>query len=73
MYEIKVKNVEIPKDELIFCGYDSWGRPTWKYKNTYLKDVTLKGSENNIPSILNDTADGEFDGEPNNTYKITLI
>ena len=65
--------VRIKKDKLVFCGYDSWNRATWKYNiNIYLKDVSLKGNENNIPSTLFDTADGEFDGEPNNCYKIIL-
>lgn len=73
MYEIKYKNVTIKKEDLIFCGYDSWSRATWKYNNIYLKDISLTGSENDISSILYDTADGEFDGEPNNPYKITLI
>lgn len=68
MYKIKIK-----RDELVFCGYDGWSRPTWKYKNIYLKDISLKGSNTNIPTILYDTADGEMDGEPNNPYEITLI
>lgn len=74
MHELKVRKANIKKDELVFYGYDTWDRPTWLYKNKYyLKDVTLKGSENNIPKILYDTADGEFDGEPNNPYEIILI
>lgn len=73
MYEIKTRKLKATKDELTFCGYDSWCRATWKYKNTYLKDVTLKANENSIPSVLYDTADGEFDGEPNNPYEIILI
>lgn len=73
MYEIKTRKLKTTKDELTFCGYDSWDRATWKYKNIYLKDISLKGTENNIPSVLYDTADGEFDGEPNNPYEIILI
>lgn len=73
MYEVKTKKIKVKKDELVFCGYDSWDRPTWKYKNIYLKDISLKGSDANIPTILYDTADEEMDGEPNNPYEITLI
>ena len=70
---VMARQVKLEKDKLIFCGYDDWCRPVWKYKNTYLKDVTLKGSENNIPNILNDTADNTFDGEPNNKYEIIIV
>ncbi len=73
MYEIKTKKIKVTKDELVFCGYDSWDRATWKYKNIYLKDISLKGDENNMPHLLYDTADSKFDGEPNNPYEITLI
>lgn len=73
MYELKVRKLKLQKDKLIFCGYDSCSRGTWKYKNIYLKDITLKGYEYNIPTILYDTADGELDGEPNNAYEITLV
>ena len=61
--------VKINKSDLIFVGFDSWYRAVWKYKNIYLKDISLKGSENNIPNVLYDTADNTFDGEPNNAYK----
>lgn len=64
--------VNIKKAELIYCGTDEWSRPTWKYNNVYLKDVTLKGTKENIPNILYDTADNTFDGEPNNCYNIIL-
>lgn len=73
MYKINVRKVKLQKDKLVFCGYDSWDRATWKYNNTYLKDISLTGSENNIPTTLYDTADGEFDGEPNNPYEINII
>lgn len=73
MYEIKIRKLKTTKDELIFCGYDGWNRATWKYKNIYLKSITLTANENSIPNLLYDTADGEFDGEPNNPYKIILI
>lgn len=73
MYEFKYKNITTKKENLAFCGYDTWDRATWKYNNIYLKDISLKGSENNILSVLYDTADGKFDGEPNNPYKIILI
>lgn len=74
MYEVKVKKLKLKKDKLVFRGYDSWGRPTYAYNDIlYLKDVNLKGDSKHIPKILYDTADYDFDGEPNNPCEIILI
>lgn len=74
MHELKVKKIKLQKDKLVFRGYDGWGRPTYVYNDIYyLKDVSLKGDSKHIPNILYDTADYDFDGEPNNAFEIILI
>ena len=64
--------ITIKKENLHFIGTDSWCRPVYQYKdkNYYFKDVTLKGTADNIPSILYCSYD-DIEGEPD--YAVRLV
>jgi hypothetical protein len=62
--------ITIKKKDLLFIGYDDWFRPVYKYEDYYYKDVTLKGDENNIPSVLN-CSYNDREGEPD--YEVNVV
>lgn len=65
------QQASISRKDLSFLGIDYWDRPVYEHRNGKLfKDITLKGTDKNIPDILNDVADNTFEGEPNNPYKV---
>lgn len=67
---VMAPQVILKKQDLIFVSIDYWDRPVYEHKNDkYYKDIHLKGTKNNIPNILYDSADNTFCGEPNNPYK----
>ena len=59
------------RKELTFVGIDYWSRAVYKDKNgKYYKDITLKGGPEYIPNTLYTSADGTFEGEPNNPVEL---
>ena len=61
----------IKRSDLSFCGFDDWCRAVYKDKNgIYYKDVTLKGNEHFIPSVLNRAVNNMFDDEPDIAYNV---
>ena len=63
--------ITIHRKNLSFVGFDDWCRAVYQHKSgQYFKDVTLKGDKDNIPDILNSSADGTFDGEPDYAVRI---
>lgn len=59
------------RKELIFVGFDYWSRAVYKdKKGKFYKDISLKGTPDYIPSPLYTSADGSFEGEPNNPVEL---
>jgi len=63
------QQAKFKKDELVFIGYDYWSRPIYSYHGRFFKDVSLKGTEDNIPDILYSAVNNDREGEPNNPYE----
>lgn len=71
--------MKVKREDLVFIGYDSWCRAVYKVnsRGTLLKDINLKPGVNDImpdipepPYTLYTSADGTFEGEPNNPVEL---
>lgn len=61
--------ITINKKYLKFVCFDYFSRAVYKYGKYYYKDITLKGTETNIPNELYCSYD-DIEGEPD--YKIKV-
>ena len=61
--------ITINKKYLKFVGLDYFSRPVYKYGKYYYKDISLKGTETNIPDELYCSYD-DIEGEP--AYKVMI-
>ncbi len=63
------RQVKLKKDELVFIGYDYWSRPIYSYHGKFFKDISLKGTKDNIPDVLYSAVNNDIEGEPYNPYE----
>lgn len=63
------QQVKLKKDELVYVGCDYWSRPIYSYHGKFFKDISLKGTKDNIPDVLYSAVNNDIEGEPYNPYE----